>query len=106
MPNKDNFDKDIADLQDNLVRINAAEAEERIKNLSVYINKRKLNMDNFSPFESFYVHSQLHFFYHMTNPPIDKSNIINLHQDVVKLIPHQDFDYLDKNKILENTTFI
>ena len=55
-------------------------------------------MSDFSQFESFYVHSKLHFFYHMANPPINKSSIMSMHKKIVKLIPsHEDFDYLDKN---------
>ena len=93
-----NFDGIISELQDNIIQINAEEAKVRIKNIDFCLNNGKLDMSNFSLFESTYVHSKLHFFYHMTNPPIDKSNIISMHKEVIKLIPeHQDFDYLDKN---------
>lgn len=94
-----NFDEIISNLQDNLVKINVKEGEERIKKIDISINKGELDMSDFSKFESFYVHSKLHFFYHMSNPPTDKSNIISMHKQVVKLIPsHQDFDYLDKDR--------
>ncbi len=96
MPNKDNFDKDILELQNRLVKLNAEKAQDRIKNIDFSLNNGKLDMSDFSQFESFYVHSKLHFFYHMSYPPIDTSIIISLHKEVVKLLPdHQDFDYLD-----------
>ena len=99
MPEENNFDGIISDLQDNLIKINAEEGENRIKAIDISLNNGKLDVGDFSQFESLYVHSKLHFFYHMTNPPIDKPNIINLHKEVIKLIQdHQDFDYLDKNR--------
>ena len=67
MPEKNNFDGIISDLQDNLVRINAEESQGRIKNIDISLNNGKLNMGDFSQFESFYVHSKLHFFYHKTH---------------------------------------
>lgn len=98
MPDNDNYDNVISELQDRLIEINAEHAKDRIKNIDFSLNNGKLDMNDFSQFESFYVHSKLHFFYHMTNPPIDKPNIVSLHKEIVKLIPdHQDFDYLDQN---------
>ncbi len=100
MPKDTNFDGIISDLQDNLIRINAEEGENRIKNIDISLSNGKLDMSDFSQFESLYVHSKLHFFYHMPNPPINKDNIISMHKEVIKLIPsHQDFDYLDQNRI-------
>lgn len=100
MPDKDNLDKEINELQNKLIEINAEQAQDRIKNIDFSLNNGKLDMNDFSQFESFYVHSKLHFFYHMTNPPMDKSNIVSMHEKIVKLIPdHQDFDYLDTNRL-------
>ena len=99
MLTNDNYDESISELQGRLVQIDVAKAEEKIKNIDIAINKGKLDMRDLSQFESFYIHSKLHFFYHMAHPPIDKSNIISMHQEVIKLIPdHQDFDYLDQNR--------
>ncbi len=93
------FDKGINELKDKLTEINNNESQDRIKNIDRLLKEGKLDLNGLFESELFYIHSKLHFFYHMKQPPIDKNNIIEVHSKIKLIMKnHQNYDYLDGNQ--------
>ena len=97
MVDSTNFDKDILDLQSELNKVTTEDTENRTKRIDIELKKGIIDLNNLTDQEQVYVHSKLHFYHYMNNPPISKAEIHNIHSKLIKMMKfHQKFDYLDK----------
>ena len=86
----------VKELEDKLNQANQQSFHERFKLIDKFLLTSELNTDKLTENESIYVHSKLHFYYHMKHPPISHNNIIKIHFELKNnLKPHIDFDILD-----------
>ena len=90
------FDEEITELKSKLSELDKTESRKRIKIIDIELFNGILDEQQLSEQETLYVHSRLHFFYHMKKTPIKKDNLVKLHSIIkLKLINHRKYDHLD-----------
>ena len=93
------LNNEINAIKKKLQKVDAENMSMRIKQIDKNLISGKIGLDNLTSDELIYIHSRLHFFYHIKNFSLKKEKIEEIHAKISeKLQNHAIFDHLDTKK--------
>ena len=89
--------ENILSLKERLDGINSADNDRRIMLLEQDLKDNNIDYSQLTNMELVYVHSKLHFYNNMKNPPLTKEVIKQQHESLLGFLDHhENFDKLDE----------
>lgn len=90
--------KEIVNLRNRFDKISQESAKWRLEQIDSSLRIGAIHFELLTFEEVLYIHTRLHFFYHMQTPPITKETIIKMHSEIISQFNHSIFDHLDNQK--------